>query len=291
MSEEIKVKILLDSTNPYNKERVITVQVYTPRFLNAELNTHRNIAKNYSSGRAIGFPMTKHQKEPFIPPYVQTPSATMHGEKEVDIATYRSFAGNLHTIYQDILYVLAPFEHKVHKQHLNRYIEAFTMQTGVFTANEYAFDNLIKLRKSKYADPNIQIFASKLEDAISESKSIERFKHLPLTGDLDTDNYTDLELALISAGRIAKVSYNYAFDEAPENSLNRAKMLIEHEHKSPLCHQLFANMTANQEAITHMDFNGNQYSGTIRNWNQFRKYIWIGLEETEKKSYEVLDKC
>ena len=65
---KISAQIVADSKNEFG-DRITTMLVTFPRYILAELNTHRMFSKNSASSRAIPFvKMLKSVKEnPFIP--------------------------------------------------------------------------------------------------------------------------------------------------------------------------------------------------------------------------------
>ena len=278
----IQAKVILDSN--MNNERIITIMTYSPKFLDGECEKHRNIESNSSSSRAMSFPATQRQDELFIPPWVQKPTRNMHGSEEVNIENYQNFENALKLLFDKTIELLHPFKSEVHKQTLNRYIEPFMMQTKVMTANLFAWENFIKLRTSKYADPNIQILALEIEAAIEASKPVNRTIHLPLI--TAEDKAQDLELSqlcMISAGRVAKVSYGVINDELASKSISRALELIALEHKTPFTHQAFSSVDMLEEGVSHTD-EDNFYSSAFRNVVQLRKVIWQSLDEGKTTS-------
>jgi hypothetical protein len=78
---KIKAKVIADSINSYSKNRLTTLEVEFPRFILAELNTHRQLTKNSASLRAIPVSkMIKMVKEnPFIPIAWQKHHSGMQG--------------------------------------------------------------------------------------------------------------------------------------------------------------------------------------------------------------------
>jgi hypothetical protein len=48
-----KAKVILDSLNPHNNSRLITMELTYPRFIHAEFMTHRMFSRNAASSRAI----------------------------------------------------------------------------------------------------------------------------------------------------------------------------------------------------------------------------------------------
>src|SRR3990167_8551948 len=63
-----EVKVVLDSVAPCGK-RLTTITCTSPRIILAEINTHRDRARNAASSRAIPFPvMTRNiLDDPFVP--------------------------------------------------------------------------------------------------------------------------------------------------------------------------------------------------------------------------------
>jgi thymidylate synthase ThyX len=281
---EIEAELLLASQNPLNGEKVYTFVVEVPKYINAEVMTHGNLSINASSSRAIGFPITKLQgNTPFIPPIVQKPAKSMYGTNEVDYAVYQEFKEDLSLIFNLTKTLLTKFEGQVHKQHLNRYIEAFTMQTMVITGNHYAWLNFFKLRDSEFADPNICVLAKLIKGIFKNTVPRERYAHIPMVNGEDWEMLLGDEMlvGMLSAGRIARVSYNnHQKLESIQKSLDRAKMLKDSCHASCFTHQLYADIDKYGEGITHQEVGSieDYYSGNAFNWVQLRKLIWQGLQ-------------
>ena len=82
----ISAEIIADSLNQH-QERITTFKLVFPRFILAELNTHRVFSKNSASSRAIPFrKMVKSALEdPFIPMAFQKEHPGMQGTKYLDI--------------------------------------------------------------------------------------------------------------------------------------------------------------------------------------------------------------
>ena len=49
----ISVKVIADSISAHTKQRITTLELEYPRFIHAELMTHRVFSRNSSSSRAI----------------------------------------------------------------------------------------------------------------------------------------------------------------------------------------------------------------------------------------------
>src|SRR3546814_7040852 len=63
-----EVKVIADSVSP-NFERLTTLQVCFPRFILAEVNTHRVLSRNYRSSRAVPVEklIAEVERSPFVP--------------------------------------------------------------------------------------------------------------------------------------------------------------------------------------------------------------------------------
>ena len=81
---KIEAKIIKHSRCPRGHE-LITYELVFPRFILAELNTHRMFSKNSASSRAIPFKKMVEmvQNDPFIPIAWQTEHKGMQGNKYI----------------------------------------------------------------------------------------------------------------------------------------------------------------------------------------------------------------
>lgn len=292
LNPKVSAEVLLDSTNPYcnPSERHITIATLSPKFLDAEIEKHGNLASNSSSSRAIGYPFTKmHGEIPYVPSYIFKPEKTMHGAELVDDSTDIDFAGTVQDIYDCTKDLLSLFEDKIHKQTLNRYLEPFGMQTKVITGSLSAWENFIELRTSEFADPSIRDLANLIATAIEESTPVERQVHIPMVTPAEYETHSNYECMMISSGRVAKYSYGVPNDEPAETSIARAEMLVKHAHKSCFEHALIMDVHDFPDAVTHYDPYGNYYSGRSKNAIQFRKMFWRGLDEGVAIGYKEVE--
>src|SRR5260370_31887358 len=65
---DFSVNVVLDSVAP-NNARLTTLEVTMPRFLLAQLNTHRQFSRNSASSRAVPTPkmLERISQHPFVP--------------------------------------------------------------------------------------------------------------------------------------------------------------------------------------------------------------------------------
>lgn len=144
------VEILADSLSPQGN-RLTTMKITFPRFILAELNTHRMFSRNSASSRAIPFKKMVQMVEenPFIPIAWQKDHKGMQGTEylintEANIEDWLKardyaieYAENLHN-----------GGHGVTKQLCNRLLEPFMWHTVIVTATEW--ENFFKLRCPQY---------------------------------------------------------------------------------------------------------------------------------------------
>lgn len=172
MNTKISAEIIADSITPYG-ENLTTMRITFPRYILAELNTHRMLSKNSASSRAIPFEkMVKAvQENPFIPIAWQKDHKGMQGSeyfqgtcREEFGHLDRAFAG--YQEYQNKPSILQLEEEwleardnaiqqakalkylGITKQLCNRLLEPFMWHTVIISATE--FSNFFSLRCPVY---------------------------------------------------------------------------------------------------------------------------------------------
>lgn len=230
-------KIVADTENLWGA-RITTFEVVAPRYLLAEINTHRVIARSAASSRAI--PVMKRvdmvRTAPYVPEAFGKNRPGMQSDEEVspeDSDKARAIwlgAANSAALYAEELHTLG-----VHKQQANRLLEPFVYYSGVMTATE--LDNFWELRDHADADPGFQLLARHMRKAYDSSKPRKASHHLPYTDDLFEGTPLST-MFLVSAARCARVSYN-TFDglrSTPDKDLKLCSTLISSGHMSPFDH-------------------------------------------------------
>lgn len=150
----ISAKVIADSK--FNNHRITTMVITFPRFILAELNTHRLFSRNSASSRAIPFEkmVQSVEENPFIPIAWQKDHKGMQGSEY-------STNNNLNPAFwlaardEAVKYAKAlNQESDVTKQLCNRLLEPFMWHTVIVTATEW--NNFFELRCPKYYDNNIK---------------------------------------------------------------------------------------------------------------------------------------
>lgn len=178
--KKIEAKIICDSINEQGN-RVTTMILTFPRFILAELNTHRMFSKNSASSRAIPFQkMVKMcEEDPFIPIAWQSHHSGMQGEEYLTGLKATKAKNNwIASSKQAVLMAKILDNSEVTKQLCNRLLEPFMWHTVLLTATE--FNNFFELRCPKYRSPVDKIFLHKSKkDCIanhSNSDNLSKFK-------------------------------------------------------------------------------------------------------------------
>lgn len=150
--KQISAEIIADSKNEFG-DRITTFVLTFPRFILAELNTHRAFSRNSASSRAIPFKkMVKMvEEDPFIPIAWQKDHKGMQGTE------YFSKKDELYPFFKtnwlearDSAVESAQMQNELGltKQLCNRILEPFMWHTAIVTATE--FENFFKQRCPEY---------------------------------------------------------------------------------------------------------------------------------------------
>jgi len=297
----ITAKVLADSISPQGV-RMTTFEIEYPRFILAELNTHRMLSKNSASSRAIPIEkMHEHiQHDPAMPVYWGKNQPGMTAKTEIENAD-RSWAEYLWRKAAEMMVGVSKqlAATGLHKQTANRVTEPWMTMKTVISGTEWS--NLYYLRDHPDAQPEFQELAHAMLLAHKASTPVELEPgewHLPYVtlyrSDLDNIlHYLDADgntlsvedARILSASCCAQVSYRKT-DMTLEKAHRIYKQLIESKpaHASPVEHQAtpmghrFATGEGTQArywvpGITHQDRYGDYWSGNLRGWIQFRKLI------------------
>lgn len=154
----INAQIVADSLDPRGN-RLTSMLITFPRFILAELNTHRMLSKNSASSRAIPFNkmVESVQNNPFIPIAWQKDHKGMQGseylnKEESDYAKRDWLDAKRFAI--DVAQRM--HKTKVTKQLCNRLLEPFMWHTVLITGSKEGWDNFFNLRCPIYTGETYQ---------------------------------------------------------------------------------------------------------------------------------------
>lgn len=270
-------KIIADSINPVG-DRLTTFELTYPRFVHAELMTHRMFSRNSASSRAIPTKklMARIAEHPVMPKYWGKNQSGMSAREELTGMTLRAVK-QVWLRGRDQALALAEElrELGLHKQIANRVVEPWMFITVIVTATEY--ENWFHLRDSEFAQPEIAWVARemrKLYDSNEPAILEPGGWHLPYV-ELEDDEHPlfvsledapvrtcgewDTFCCKISTARCARVSYlthdgvrDYIKDVELHDKLS------ENGHWSPFEHVAAAMPESKR-------------SGNFVGWEQYRK--------------------
>ena len=279
--QEITAKVIEHSQ--FEDKHIISVETRAPKFLDAEIEKHRMISSNSSSDRAIPFNRMK-EIEPYTPSDIRLNESGMQGFDKLPDDKHKFFAADVAAMHNYILSTLELLDsgYNIHKQHLNRYLLPFSMQTKIMTATTNEWDYFFNLRLHEAADPAIQELAYKIQFAIDNSEPNELKEdawHLPYITKDDKDTQDTETLLKVSAARCARTSYKDR--QGRMSSVKEDLKLFERltgsdpKHLSPLDHQAKPILNTNKlsdRGITRMNKDLSFGSGNFNNWIQFRHW-------------------
>ena len=296
----ISAKIIADSVSPEGT-RMTTMEIEYPRFILAELNTHRMLSKNSASSRAIPVKAMHDfiRENPATPVHWGKNQPGMKAKEELTGPESKNALFIWNQAKDDALHWADALAHKfnVHKQIANRITEPWMTMKTVISGTEWT--NFFHLRNHEDAQPEIKALAEAMTVAYTTHLPVKLKPgewHLPYittatyvpTGELqyfdEHFNRLDLEDAkIISASCCAQVSYRKN-DPGFTKAFKIWEQLIENDpvHASPIEHQAtpmnidsmcrFEPETW-EPGVTHVSANSDLWSGNLRGWIQHRKLV------------------
>lgn len=267
-NEAITAELVLASINAVTKEPLFTIKTTAPKFLDGELRAHRWFSQNSSSSRAIPVSRTL-ENGIYIPDDVRLTEHGMQGYTLLDDRARSKYRDDAYEVLKIVHDFTSRWQDTVHKQHLNRFLEPWTLQTKIITGGREAFNHFLKLRLASDADPAINALALAIEDIVRSAVAPVSMHpatsdaHLPFVTAEEKAELSKLQAADVSAARCARVSYNNHDGTTPnvQKDLKLAKMLLQNEHMSPFEHVAFPVMITN-------------CNGTLPpSWEQYRKVL------------------
>lgn len=270
--------ILADSLSP-DGVRLTTLKVTFPRFILAEVNTHRMLSRNSASSRAIPTEklIDRVREVPFIPETFNKRVKGMGvGDPLEEGAAEASRAAWLDAAEWACQGAERLLNLDVDKSRANRLLEPFLWHTAIISATEW--DNFFALRDHEAAQPEFRITAQLMRKAMEDSQPQQLLYgdwHLPMISDdelaeLAADHHLLTMFKMVSAGRVARVSYDTHDNfETRQKSYERAEILMGNGHFSPFEH---VARPMGEPSLGHLRPEY-AFMGNFRGWVQFRKEI------------------
>ena len=235
----ITARIIADSIN-INGTRLSTLELQYPRYIHAELMTHRVFSRNAQSSRAIPVERAIQLvlEEPVEPIFMKNQRGMQADDKisgqPLEAMEHSwDYARNAAITQARVLMNLG-----CHKQIANRLIEPFSHIRVILSGTE--FENFFRLRIAPDAQQEICELAKAMKEAMDRSNPVERFQswHLPYISEEELNNIPLKYLKQASVARCARVSYLNHDKTSPrvDKDMELYEFLKESKHLSPFEH-------------------------------------------------------
>jgi thymidylate synthase ThyX len=277
-----RVRILADSVST-NGVRLTTWELTYPRFVHAELMTHRLFSRNSASSRAIPTKklMQQIRRDPAMPVWWGKNQSGMQAREELTgwrLALVKRLWLSARWGALLVAWLLGVLG--FHKQIANRVLEPWMFITVICTATEWT--NWFKLRCHPDAQPEIGWVAKEMQRQYNANTP--RFLqpgqwHLPLIQEDEEVLPGDPYFCKVSAGRCARVSYlTHDGKRDMREDVTLADRLMASGHWSPFEHVAQAlGAPCGHAECKVCERSGlsteNSWSGNLRGWIQFRETV------------------
>lgn len=289
-----RVRMLADSIG-HNGVRLTTWELTYPRFVHAELMTHRLFSRNSASSRAIPTKklMQQIRNNPAMPVWWGKNQAGMQAREELTgwrLALVKRLWLSARWGALAAAWLLGALG--FHKQIANRLLEPWMFITVIVTATE--FDNWFKLRCHPDAQPEIGWVAKEMQrQYLASTPKLVPWGmwHAPLVSEEDYLEAFEKgpphpDFSKVSAGRCARVSYlTHDGKRDTAEDVKLADRLMTSGHWSPFEHvaQALPCCYLTEMGIENA-FNedhrkecaqdtAHDWSGNLRGWTQYRATI------------------
>ncbi|MCB1466529.1 MAG: FAD-dependent thymidylate synthase [Rhizobiaceae bacterium] len=285
----ISAQIIKDSVSQ-DGIRLTTMHLRYPRFIHAELMTHRDFSRNARSSRAV--PVAKMIQEiidnPVVPLFWGKNQKGMQASQECNEPIMHPITKSpwpredawLLARYRAVEIARAFMSAGYHKQVVNRLLEPF-MHIDVLVSSTN-WSNFFALRDHDDAEPHIQVLAREMRKAMDVSKPNDLLPgmwHLPYTDDRDLDILGRETAIKLSVARCARISYApFDGDASIESELRRYDTLVGSQplHASPAEHQATPDVNDGKVKLhgkTYTAWSQSYLHGNFTGWCQYRKLL------------------
>lgn len=244
----ITSKIIADSLNE-SGDRCTSFVCTFPRYILAEVNTHRALSRNSASSRAIPFEKMLQlvRENPFVPIMWMKDHKGMQGTEfytEQEVKDRGLIESWLEARDEAVLVAYTLNDKDVTKQMVNRLLEPFMWHTAIITATDW--DNFYSLRANAAADIHFETLANQMLNCMNLSTPVQLHSgewHCPFGDSFDKERIAkmvdiDIDTRIkIATARCARVSYNnFEGKDDYEADVKLYNTLLEAGHMSPFEH-------------------------------------------------------
>lgn len=301
----IKAQIIADSITKRGN-RLTTFVLEFPRFILAELNTHRMLSKNTASSRAI--PTIKMiemvSSNPVFPvEWGKNQPGMQAGESLSEDKIILSYYSNEGIFLNIPVYVSETesakriwlnarnnainsakelYELGVHKQIVNRILEPWLLCRSIVSGTEWG--NFFALRAHTDAQPEIRELAYKMLDEYNDSKPqlLEYGKwHIPFGDKISEERIRELPI-IKKENNIEKISnlieeckLKIAIARCARVSYYNFEGKDDYQKDLDTCNKLFGSVPRHLSPTEHVAvaIDSDEFLGNYKGWKQYRKFF------------------
>ena len=296
--DQIKASIIQHTSS--NGVELVTMRVEFPRFILAQINTHRTFSRNYQSSRAMPIlkQMVQISEDPFMPVKYGTAKKGMVAGGELTGLKLSLAKGLIYGLSRvSLLAVLGMQKLGLSKEIANRYLEPWMTTVGLITATKDCWEAFFDLRCESDAQPEIQDLSNKIRLCIEGSLpwilSVGEW-HIPYceyqrTAPLNNLQYSFIdglycsrmeEGRAIRTGTAAAAQISYRTLELSGEKTDRVYSMLKLPekgvYKDTAPHFSAAEHCARAAIGDNTDLSGNLNTGK---YIQYRKLLELGIEE------------
>jgi hypothetical protein len=280
---QISAKIVADSLMPKG-QRLTTMLITFPRFILAELNTHRMLSKNSASSRAIPFKkmVESVKNDPFVPIAFQKDHKGMQGTEYFENEDHNEQVENWkYRAMRRVEEAEMSAATGLTKQLVNRSLEEFMWHTVLISGTEW--ENFFNLRCPQY------YYGADYNGKRIYYRSKKQFTWAAETLDNDADVETlpsmDDDMGWLKINKGQAEIHMMALAEAMWDAMNESKpkQLQEGDWHIPFEDSINEDLINSQKIVTAIDKTVGEY---LREMNKV--YVKISTAMSARTSYTVV---
>lgn len=263
----IEVKLEADSINGNPGSRLTTWKLRFPRFILAQVLTHRQFSRNAQSSRAI--PTKKlielTESDPARPVSWGVNKKGMSADEEYMEEDLHYLDEWWISLLTNVVYSVESLQaagYNPHKEIINRVVEPWSNVSVILSTTSH--QNFFNLRCSEHAHPEIQEVAYAMRSELHASTPVVRSGvdwHIPMVTEEERKSIPQADLIKVATGRCARVSYlTHEGRRDISKDIDLHDRLLKDGHWSAFEHCALPLM------------NRAQMSGNFRGWKQYRKF-------------------
>lgn len=234
---QCRATCLARTVAPSSGHEIMTWELMYPRYIHAELMTHRAFSRNAASSRATPLRVTLEEvrSHPAFFSYVGANRPGMVAGEELTGVELEQFHAEWNYLAE---YVAGRVEgmserYGIHKQTLNRALEPWLFIRTIVTATDV--DNFFRLRLAKDAQPEMQELACCMSESMTKAEAKSSDFHFPYF-DESTTPRAELVIRNVAAAARVCVMQHDGKPSTFEQDADLVRRLLDGWHLTPFEH-------------------------------------------------------